>query len=80
MTLKQIIGLAVSVLGLGVGIWLALFPTNYLRANVKYKSPKSWLSVGEAESPRWQLAFRLLGFAVLAFTAVYVYSILRPTH
>jgi hypothetical protein len=80
MALKQMVGLTLSAFGVFLGLWLAFFPAIYLRANVKYKSPKSWLTESEAQSPWWQLAFRLLGFGLLAFAAIYIYAILHSTH
>ena len=80
VAVKQIIGLALSCFAFGLGIWLAVSPTSYLRANVKYKSVKSWWSEKEVQSSWWQLAIRLLGLAILAFTAVYVVAIVHSSH
>jgi hypothetical protein len=81
MALNKLISLAMSGVGLGLGVWLTFFPGNYVRAYVRYAGAKRWLSVkpwltaGEAESPRWHFAFRLLGCGVLAFTGVYIYAV-----
>jgi hypothetical protein len=76
----QLTGLVVSCLALSLGFWLALFPANYLRAGVKYAAIRSWLTAEKAESPWYQLAFRLVGCGLLAFTAVYLYAAFHAPH
>jgi len=68
---KLIVPFLMSMVGVGLGLWLALSPGSYLRSSEK-NTPK-WANIYQiSDTLGWRIAFRVLGCGILAFMAVYI--------